>query len=72
MIEELVNKMNSEFFPIILDIDDCLSNACANGGSCVDGVNNYSCICPVGYTGDLCESGKVHMARGETDVEKNS
>ncbi|XP_068719980.1 uncharacterized protein [Montipora capricornis] len=36
--------------------DDCLLNACANGGSCVDGVNSYSCICPVGYTGDLCET----------------
>ncbi|XP_068760013.1 mucin-like protein [Montipora capricornis] len=38
------------------DIDDCLLNGCANGGLCVDGVNNYSCICPVGYTGDLCET----------------
>ena len=59
----MVNKIKSEFSPIILDIDDCLLNACANGGLCVDGVYNYSCICPAGYTGDLCETGKVHMAR---------
>ena len=69
MIEELVYNMNSDFPPIVLDIDECLPNPCSNGGSCVDGVNNYSCICRVGYTGDLCETGKVHMARGGADVK---
>ncbi|XP_068719937.1 uncharacterized protein [Montipora capricornis] len=39
-----------------IDVDECVPNPCANGGSCVDGVNNYSCICRVGYTGDLCET----------------
>ena len=25
-----------------------------NGGACRDGVNEYSCQCAVGYTGDTC------------------
>ncbi|XP_022807283.1 von Willebrand factor D and EGF domain-containing protein-like isoform X1 [Stylophora pistillata] len=38
------------------DIDHCVNHACSNGGSCVDGINNYSCSCPAGYTGDHCEN----------------
>ena len=39
------------------DVDDCVNHACTNGGSCVDGVNSYSCSCVNGYSGDRCEKG---------------
>ena len=29
-----------------------------NGGTCIDGVNNYTCICLSGYTGDTCDMGE--------------
>ena len=46
-------------FKILLqDIDDCVNHTCANGGSCLDGVNNYSCSCMAGFTGDRCGTGK--------------
>ena len=42
----------------ITDINDCVNHKCQNGGSCADGVGNYSCICLPGYTGNRCETGK--------------
>ncbi|PIK61425.1 putative fibropellin-1 isoform X2 [Apostichopus japonicus] len=37
--------------------DPCSSNPCLNGGICLKNVNGdvFVCICPVGYTGDICE-----------------
>lgn len=37
--------------------DDCNPNPCLNGGTCVDGagVGNFTCNCPTGFTGTLCE-----------------
>ena len=42
---------------LLTDVDECVSHQCGNGGSCIDGVNNYSCNCLVGFTGDYCETG---------------
>ena len=39
------------------DIDDCVNNTCQNGGSCVDGINNFTCNCLKGYTGSHCQTG---------------
>ncbi|KAM9154315.1 fibulin-7 [Pangshura tecta] len=36
-------------------ISKCLSNPCQNGGTCVDGVNQYKCTCPQGWTGENCQ-----------------
>ncbi|KAA8588676.1 hypothetical protein FQN60_010021 [Etheostoma spectabile] len=35
--------------------DDCEDNDCENNSTCIDGVNNYTCVCPPNYTGDLCD-----------------
>ena len=40
------------------DIDDCVNHTCSNNGSCVDGVNHFSCNCTEGFTGDHCETGE--------------
>ena len=37
-----------------INIDDCHNNLCQNGGHCVDGINTYTCDCPVEYTGKYC------------------
>ena len=34
----------------------CIFTAqCDNGGECVDGINDYSCACATGFTGEFCQ-----------------
>ena len=40
------------------DINECVNHTCQNGGSCKDGVNNYSCNCLPGFTGNRCQTGR--------------
>jgi len=42
--------------PNCLDIHQCVNHTCQHGGSCIDGVINYSCNCQPGFTGDRCET----------------
>ena len=53
-INVLLIDRNTNF----LDIDDCANHTCANGGTCVDGVNSCSCNCSAGYTGERCLTGR--------------
>ena len=39
-----------------VDIDECASKPCENGGSCQDGVNSYKCTCLPGFDGKNCEN----------------
>ncbi|XP_001087308.3 fibulin-7 [Macaca mulatta] len=41
--------------PRCRDISECSSQPCQNGGTCVEGVNQYRCICPPGRTGNRCQ-----------------
>ena len=38
------------------DINECESSPCQNNGTCIDGINTFSCECPVGFSGKLCET----------------
>lgn len=40
-----------------------MGHSCANGGTCVDGVGNYTCQCPLQY------SGKRGRAQGLREAE---
>ncbi|XP_051698638.1 fibulin-7 isoform X3 [Oryctolagus cuniculus] len=37
------------------DVSDCASQPCQNGGTCVEGANQYRCVCPPGRTGSRCQ-----------------
>lgn len=39
-----------------VDLDECLSNPCYFGGTCVDGPNSYSCTCTPDFIGERCEA----------------
>lgn len=53
---------------LFTDIDYCVNHTCGNGGSCEDGVNSYSCNCLVGFTGNHCETGSIHVAAVVTNL----
>lgn len=36
------------------DIDECVSSPCIHG-TCQDAINNFTCICDMGYTDILCD-----------------
>ena len=46
-----------------VDADDCVGVTCDNGGTCEDGVDEYSCQCVLGYGGEHCEIGKDNFSQ---------
>ncbi|KAM8974930.1 coagulation factor X [Pelodytes ibericus] len=44
-----------EFWNVYFDGDQCNSNPCLHGGSCKDGIGEYTCLCNSGYEGKNCQ-----------------
>lgn len=65
-IEQRLAVLVRPDFPLFLsfaDINDCESNPCKNGGTCIDGVNSYKCICSDGWEGTYCETSEWSPCR---------
>ncbi|CAG10655.1 unnamed protein product, partial [Tetraodon nigroviridis] len=45
-----------------LEIRECDSQPCRNGGHCLDSENGYTCECPQGFEGTHCEHKKLTCA----------
>ncbi|CAC5385079.1 unnamed protein product [Mytilus coruscus] len=60
--------MNCTSNVVNVDIDDCVSLPCQNGGTCIDRVNGFNCSCTSEYEGIYCE--KEVLSR-ETEVQVN-
>ena len=43
------------------EIDECLSDPCANGGNCSDQLGAFQCACQAGYGGDICQVGELQF-----------
>ena len=51
--------MNVNLF--FIDINECESSPCKNGGTCKNLINDYNCTCASGYLGKSCETGKYFL-----------
>lgn len=48
-----------------MDLDECQSSPCVNGGVCKDRVNGFSCTCPSGEDPEPGSQTKAGPCRGE-------
>ena len=42
-----------------VEINECASNPCHDGGTCVDGANGFTCLCPPGTRDTQCRPGTL-------------
>ena len=53
------NKLLHPYYP---DIDECFNNnQCLNGATCIDGINQFTCQCVPGWTGQFCQISKINI-----------
>lgn len=53
------------FFSLLTDVDDCQSEPCENGGTCIDKIDSFLCLCLPSYGGDTCEKGESEHTASE-------
>lgn len=69
-VNQLSHKKKFKHFSLVPDIDDCDPRNskfivedqvapvfCGQHGKCIDGLNEYSCLCDRGWTGKECTVG---------------
>ena len=46
-----------EMVTLFSEINECNSDPCLNGATCLDAINQFMCECVDGYTDDTCSTG---------------
>ena len=54
------NKCDGWFLICCLAEHACVSNPCANGGTCHEVPTGFECHCPAGWSGPTCAKGERH------------
>ena len=55
-----LTHIKCSYFLSPVDTNECdETSACHNGGVCNNIVGSYMCICTTGFTGLMCESGRM-------------
>ena len=52
---------NLLFILLCSDINDCEGVVCSNNGTCHDLLNDYTCPCAQGYSGENCTTGRIEV-----------
>ena len=66
--QRFINSYSYQCYFCLADVDECQTNPCQNGGSCVNLKGSYRCDCAKGFTGKHCEQGKRPAAHSCTVV----
>ena len=62
LLNSVVVKMEEVMWCVMVgrlcevNVNECESSPCLNGGTCIDDVNSFTCRCPDGYYDQLCTS----------------
>ena len=48
-------------YPYFIETSYCSPNPCKNGASCSSGRDTFTCSCPVGFTGQLCDKAAIYQ-----------
>ena len=56
-----MSTLHGMLFYIHADINECSSNPCVNGETCVDKVNGYVSVCQPRYGGVNCQTSKYFI-----------
>ena len=60
----IIDHYSCYYSIFFLDVDECESTPCTNGGTCVNEQPGYSCQCKDGYKGQRCQEGiYIHFAQ---------
>ena len=55
-------QISQLFHPaLFLAQNECLSNPCHNGGSCIDGFDSFKCLCPADFNGPTCRGESEYL-----------
>ena len=57
----LVNWPTNHLYRFAADVNDCADSPCRNGGTCIDGIDSFHCVCPKGYEGLTCDHSKLFL-----------
>lgn len=49
------------FICVFLLVLYCTSDPCMNGGSCLEVLNSFTCVCSLGFTGRRCQNGRWYF-----------
>ena len=62
-------RVSTRLLCFFTDVDDCQSEPCENGGTCIDKIDSFLCLCLPSYGGDTCEKGESESAEHKDEKE---